>query len=228
MKEYNGEKAIISMTSWKKRINHAGKSIYSILKNCPGFHFVLVLSIDEFPNKEKELPNDINTLIDYNAIELLWVKENIFAFKKVLPTMDKYREVPVISADDGCRYTSNFAEDLYKAWLKDKSAIHSKVQFCSNDITFGGGGFGIIFPPYCFGEYTLPVPQCIVNTNHDDAYYGALAKRLNIKYRYDVGGTKQAFINFFDDERNGLNFTHKSDNGSVGKIISIVNEMIKV
>lgn len=215
------------MTSWKNRIHHAGKSIFSILKNCKGFHFVLVLSEDEFPNKEKELPNDINTLIDCNAIELLWVKENTFAFKKVLPIMDKYRDVPIISADDGCRYTSNYAEDLYKAWLNDKAAIHSKMQFTENGITFGGGGFGTIFPPYCFGKYTLPVPQCIVNTNHDDAYYGALAHRLNIRYKYDVGGERKAFINFFDDERNGLNYTHRSNNGAVGNIIRVVNEMIK-
>jgi hypothetical protein len=43
-KKYNGEKAIISLTSWRARINTVAKTIYSLIKQCPGFHIVLVLS----------------------------------------------------------------------------------------------------------------------------------------------------------------------------------------
>jgi hypothetical protein len=52
-KEYSGEKAIISMTSWKRRISTCAKTIYSLLKHCPGFHIVLGLSKDEFPQKQQ-------------------------------------------------------------------------------------------------------------------------------------------------------------------------------
>ena len=41
-KKYNGEKAIISLTSWRARINTVDKTIYSLIKQCPGFHIVLV------------------------------------------------------------------------------------------------------------------------------------------------------------------------------------------
>ena len=60
MKQYNGEKAIISLTSWKARINTVGLTLFSLYKRCPGFHIVLVLSEEEFPKKEAELPDSEN------------------------------------------------------------------------------------------------------------------------------------------------------------------------
>lgn len=117
-KSYNGEKAIISLTSWRARINTVGKTLYSLLTQCPDFHIVLVLSEEEFPKKEKELPDSLMSFVNNNLIELLWVYKNYRAFKKVLFTLDKYRTVPVISADDDCIYTCNYAEELYQKWLQ--------------------------------------------------------------------------------------------------------------
>lgn len=51
-KVYASEKAIISLTSWKKRIGTVSKTLYSLIKQCPGFHIVLVLSEEEFPRME--------------------------------------------------------------------------------------------------------------------------------------------------------------------------------
>lgn len=118
MKQYNGENGIISLTSWKARINSVGLTLYSLLRECPEFHIVLVLSETEFPNKEKDLPDTVNLIADNNFIEILWVKHNYKAFKKVIFTMHKYPNVPVISADDDCIYTCNYANILYTAWLK--------------------------------------------------------------------------------------------------------------
>ena len=123
MKIYNGEKAIISLTSWKARINTVGKTLYSLLKMCPGFHIVLVLSEEEFPKKEEELPEELMLFVDNDLIEILWVYKNYKAFKKVLFTMDKYRDVTVISADDDCIYLKNYAEKWYNEWLKNKKSI---------------------------------------------------------------------------------------------------------
>lgn len=120
-KKYNGEKAIISLTSWKARINTVSKTIYSLITQCPGFHVVLVLSEEEFPKRERELPENLMLFVDNDLIELLWVKKNYKAFKKVLFTLDKYREVPVISADDDCIYTCNYAQEFYDKWQKMKN-----------------------------------------------------------------------------------------------------------
>lgn len=120
-KEYSGEKACISLTSWKARINTVAKTLYSLIKMCPGFHIVLVLSKDEFPLMEKELPDNLMLFIENKLIELFWIRPNLKSFKKVLFTMDKYRDVPVISADDDCIYTCNYAQELYDKWKETKS-----------------------------------------------------------------------------------------------------------
>ena len=118
-KKYANEKAIISLTSWKARINTVSKTLYSLLKQCPGFHIVLVLSEEEFPKMMDELPDNLKLFVDNELIEVLWVYKNYKSFKKVLFTMDKYRTVPVISADDDCIYTCNYAQMLYDAWEKN-------------------------------------------------------------------------------------------------------------
>lgn len=176
-KEYNGEKACISLTSWKARINTVTKTLFSLIKQCPGFHIVLVLSKDEFPLMEKELPNNLMLFVKNKLIELLWIRPNLKSFKKVLFTMDKYRNVPVISADDDCIYQYNYADDLYKKWVKNKSDIIG-VAKCM------GSGYGIIFPPYVFNEYGIKFLKNskIILTNHDDLYYRILAEKMKINF----------------------------------------------
>lgn len=122
-KEYAGERACISLTSWKARINTVSKTLYSLIKMCPGFHIVLVLSKDEFPLMEKELPDNLMLFVENKLIELFWIRPNLKSFKKVLFTMDKYRDVPVISADDDCIYTCNYAQMLYDEWKNNKKCI---------------------------------------------------------------------------------------------------------
>ena len=182
MKQYNGEKAIISLTSWKGRIKSVSKTIFSLLQNCPGFHIVIVLSEDEFPRKENELPDDLMTIINSDLIELIWVKQNYKCFKKILFTMQKYPDVPIITADDGLIYIQNYAEKLYKNWLEDKTSIIVKEKWSNYGFSWGVGGQGIIFPPGCFNKFTK-FTDFILRTNHDDGLYGALAKKFNIKVK---------------------------------------------
>lgn len=194
IKKYNGEKAIISLTSWKKRIDSVYYTINSLYNQCPGYHIVLVLSEDEFPEKEKELPENLKTLLYNSYFELLWVKENTYSFKKMLPTMDKYPDIPIITADDGCVYYRNYANILYDLWEKEKDHIISFNGFNRLDITSGGGGSGILFPPGCFKNYKLT--QAIIDTKHDDYYYGCLAKQRNIEWT--IINEKPRSINFID------------------------------
>lgn len=123
MKKYNGEKAIISLTSWKARINTVGLTLYSLYKQCPGFHIVLVLSEEEFPKKEAELPDSVMAFVEQDIIEILWVYKNYKSFKKIIFTMNKYKDVPIISADDDYIYRYNYAKELYDVWVAHKTAI---------------------------------------------------------------------------------------------------------
>ena len=181
MKQYNGEKAIISLTSWKARIGTVAKTIYSLIKQCPGFHIVLVLSEEEFPQKESELPENLMLFVDNDLVEILWVYENWKSFKKVLPTMEKYKHIPIISADDGCIYIRNYAQELYDKWLSNKANIISENYVYRYGVKILMGGCGVLYPPHIFKEYTLKyLTYSITNTLHDDGFIGCLIKALNI------------------------------------------------
>ena len=53
----NGKRIIVSMTSWKKRIQNVAKVVYSIYMNSVKPDKIeLNLSSDEFINKEEDLP----------------------------------------------------------------------------------------------------------------------------------------------------------------------------
>jgi len=180
-KKYNGERAVISLTSWKARINTVSKTLYSLIKQCPGFHIVLVLSEEEFPQKEKELPENLMVFVENELIELLWVYKNYKSFKKVLFTMDKYRDVPVISADDDCIYTCNYAQMLYDEWTKHKECCISNNVFEKYFFTWTQGASTLYFPN-CFKQIGIKNSNLVFKckSSNDDAFIGALYKKLSI------------------------------------------------
>lgn len=109
------ERIIVSLTSYKGRIAEVGKVIFSILQNTlQPYKIVLNLSTDEFPNKEKELPEDLLVLTSTSKFEIFWVKENTKQFKKLIPTLERFPNDIVISIDDDVIYPDCFIETLYK------------------------------------------------------------------------------------------------------------------
>lgn len=185
-KEYDGEKACISLTSWKARINTVSKTLYSLIKMCPGFHIVLVLSKDEFPLMEKELPDNLMLFVENKLIELFWIKPNLKSFKKVLFTMDKYRDVPVISADDDCIYTCNYAQTLYNKWLKNKNKIIRYTCNNSTDWYFAVAGQGTLFTWNNFGKFAFPILKFLadndIQKSLDDNYYNEIIFSYKLKF----------------------------------------------
>lgn len=223
MKTYNGEKAVISLTTWKKRVDTVYKTIRNLIDTCSGFHICLTLSIDEFPQKEKDLPLE---LVDNKDIEILWVKENTRAFKKILHTIAKYPTVPVIAADDDCFYTENYAQRLYDAWLSNDKIYQIYTYHVDQNCwpyRFGNGP-ACLYPPSCFGQYGLKLlTQAIVDTNHDDLYYGTLAFKLHIPI---VEVAKRRPYEFHD-EIEGLSSTKIGDGIACLKIcISEIDNVI--
>lgn len=214
-KKYAGEKAIISLTSWKARIDTVSKTLYSLLKECPGFHIVLVLSEEEFPKMMDEMPASLKLFVKNNLIEVLWVYKNYKSFKKVLFTMDKYRELPVISADDDCYYNCNYAQELYDAWTKDDRSIQT---FHACQVTHYQHGPTTLYPPYCFLNYGIEkLNQTILNTNHDDVYYGCLANKFHINIQ-DLDKRKICYV--FHDTIEALSRGKTLSTSKAKKLIS--------
>ena len=185
MKKYNGEKAVISLTSWRARIDTVHKTIENLLTMCPGFHVCLTLSLEEFPNGVFSLPRSLTDLEKANKFEIIWVRKNYKAFKKVLFALLRYPQLPVISADDDCLYTENYAEKLYQSWASCEQVhqIHGyAVDKGSWPCQFPCGP-ATLYPPGCFHLFGV---QClsdkILESANDDLYYGALAYYLRIPF----------------------------------------------
>ena len=185
MKKYNGEKAVISLTSWKARIDTVHKTIENLLTMCPGFHVCLTLSLEEFPNGVFSLPRSLTDLEKANKFEIIWVKKNYKAFKKVLFAIMRYPQVPVISADDDCIYTENYAEKLYQSWASCEKIhqIHGYGVDKGSWPCYFPCGPASLYPPGCFGQYgVLFLSDKILESANDDLYYGALAYHLRIPF----------------------------------------------
>ncbi len=181
MKHYNNEPAIISLTSWKARIRTVAKTLYSLVKQCPGFHIVLVLSEEEFPKKEKELPDNLMLFADNDLIEILWVYKNYKSFKKVLFTMEKYPKVPIISADDDCIYTCNYARELYNKWLLNKN---TPVAYRKSKIPYCLCGPATIYPTSLYETFINRFKTLEIKSYQDDGFFCKILQELDIKPIY--------------------------------------------
>jgi hypothetical protein len=182
----NNELVIISMTSWKKRINNVSRVVYSILKGSilPD-KIICNLSIDEFPLKEKELPLDLLLFQKTTCFEINWVKENTKAFKKIIPTIQNYFDKPntiVISIDDDMIYPKSFIKDYITALIDNNAYItttHGNKSKFGNYITTGCAcGYKVSF----FNSFLWEgLNDEIIKTNEDDVWYTFCLKINNIK-----------------------------------------------
>ena len=114
------EKFIITLTSWKSRIKLIYKNLENILiNNKKAKKIILNLSIEEFPNKNKELPITLlNLLKKYRNFEIFWVKKNTNVFKKLIPTINRFKNDIIISLDDDILYPNNTIKNMLKCYNK--------------------------------------------------------------------------------------------------------------
>lgn len=124
------------MTSWPKRIDKVALAMFSILKQCKGkdVKCVLVLAKPEFPRGLDDLPNDLRLMIQSGVISVIWCGKNLFSHKKLMPTLEKYPNNPILVCD----------EDIIRpdGWVDMFIADHAKYP---HDVLVGGCVFDIAF-----------------------------------------------------------------------------------
>ena len=114
------EKIILTMTSWKRRISKCHKSIERLLKNTiKPYKLILNLSKEEFPKKEKQLPKTLlNLKKKYKNFKINWVYKNNNVFKKLIPTLYKYKNDIIITVDDDVLYPNFVIEKIIKEFRR--------------------------------------------------------------------------------------------------------------
>ena len=114
---------IVSLTSYPKRISYVYQCISSLLnQTVEPEKIILVLAQEEFPNKEKDLPQNLLSLIE-QGLEIQWY-DNIKSYKKLIPILEKYPNKIIVTADDDNIYEPDWLANLYKAYKKNPNMVH--------------------------------------------------------------------------------------------------------
>ena len=183
---------IISLTSWTARIETVDQAVKSLLnQSIKADKVILWLSEEEFPNKEKDLPASLLHLKEH-GLTIDWC-ENLKSYKKLIPTLRKYPEAIIVTADDDLTYSNKWLEKLLNSYKKYPNDIHchrvTKFSFQDGEFSIrsGGaefysipsylnkltGGAGTLYPPGCFYKDILNVElfQKLAPTNDDQWFW---------------------------------------------------------
>ena len=175
IKTYEHEhEIIISLTSYPARIGTINQTIESLLnQTMKADKVILWLAPEQFPNREGDLPQQLLDLCN-KGLTIDWYHD-IRSYKKLIPTLKKYPDALIVTADDDLLYEPTWLEELHKGYLKypNDINIHRATKFYRDATGFrtiaGGreywpnasvlnkitGGAGALYPPKCFYKDVL-------------------------------------------------------------------------
>lgn len=188
-------KLIVSLTSYPKRIGIVHKVINSLLRQSlkPDM-LVLWLSEEEFPQKERSLPQ---TLLRFtkHGLSIMWCT-NHRSYNKLIPSLKEFPNDIIVTADDDVIYSENWLECLYRSYLLNPTQIHGHhaeqytiddnfiitktEQITSSGLLYGTsilfGTGGILYPPHSLYKDTTNshLYTTLASTN-DDFWFWAMA-----------------------------------------------------
>lgn len=114
---------IISLTSYPARIGTVHKTIETLLnQSIKAEKIVLYLGADKFPNREKDIPVSLKSLIS-SKFEIRWIEKDLRSFSKLIPALNDFSNEIIITADDDILYPENWLELLLEGYLKYPNMI---------------------------------------------------------------------------------------------------------
>lgn len=116
------QEIIVSLTSIPERMYDIHYCLYSLLnQSLKPNKLILWLAEDQFPNKEKDLPETVLNL-KKNGLEIKWSK-NIKSYKKLIPALKEYPNSYIVTADDDIYYPNDWLKNLWEAHEKFPNSI---------------------------------------------------------------------------------------------------------
>jgi hypothetical protein len=171
------------MTSWVKRINNVKPVVENVMKNTvQPDRLYLNLSVEEFPNKEFDLPKNLVELFNCDERLILnWVEgENTKCMKKVFPIL-KYLDDDdiIIPMDDDIMYPLDYIDKRvyeYKTHFQPISGINNKNKsyIYKRNNMLGNLGGGCLFTKKMMNHWDEYIDDKILKSNNDDTCYAML------------------------------------------------------
>lgn len=197
-----GGDIIVSLTSYPARINTVNQTIETLLnQSFKADKVILWLAPEQFPNKEDDLPQQLLDLKE-KGLTIDWYHD-IKSYKKLIPTLKKYPDAIIVTADDDALYAENWLEKLYRSFVKYPKDIqaHRVTKFYYSQMfqTISGGkdyyhdasylnklvGLGgVLYPPHCFYKDILDETLFLkLAPTNDDQWFWLQAALNNVKVR---------------------------------------------
>ena len=207
-KEPRSPRVIVSLTSYPGRIYTVHKTIDTLLsQTVKPDKVILWLAFEQFPKREKELPKELLKL-KKRGLTIEWC-EDLRSYKKLIPTLQKYPEDIIVTADDDAYYAENWLELLYQSYNREDGLfIHchriTKVFFEEGEYrvipegksTYSQPSFlhkltglgGVLYPPNVFYHDVLNADKFkqLAPTN-DDIWFWFMAVLNGVKIKVIEG-----------------------------------------
>lgn len=172
---------IVSLTSWKGRIytESVPLHLYCLTHQKTSYNYkvVLVLSDEEFPGKEKDIPKTIFAMTKmFPNFEILWTHKNTRALKKLDPTMKRYPTVPVITTDDDIMVREDFVQCFMDCHRRNpKHIIYAHMFDFPGNNAIKVSGWRRLFPPLSLCPLDDKYFDTIFKGLEDDVWNGIRA-----------------------------------------------------
>lgn len=175
MKKMAARRLIVSLTTYPKRIGAIPavlESIYNQTKKPD--EIVLWLADSQFPEKEKELPEQLLKLVAENRLTIRWC-EDLKPHKKYFYALQEYTDDLVVTIDDDLTYSRDMLASLYASYMLYPKAVSTvrahlvmldeqnrimpyntwiqETDRCIHKPSMqlmATGGAGALYPPGCF------------------------------------------------------------------------------
>jgi len=125
------ERLIVTMTSWKDRIDNVVPVVDNLLMYQTVKPDLLVINLSKEEFKDTGIPSALQMYVDaHDNVEIHWIDgPNTRQWKKTIPTMLRFPNDCVVCIDDDCKYQRDFLEALLKA--------HTNNPTCPITINYG-------------------------------------------------------------------------------------------
>ena len=224
---YMDNNIIISLTSFPARIKLIHPVINSLLnQSIKPYKIILWLAKPEFPNGNVDLPTNLLNLID-KGLTIEYYEKDIKSYKKLIPTLKKYPNNIIVTADDDIIYRKDWLEKLYKTYLKYPKdiAAHRVTKFIykKNGFKFIVGGKHYYKKPSFLNKVTgvggvLYFPNCFYKDILNEELFMKLAPTNDDVWFWFQAVLKGTRIRVVEKPNIKLNFVPKSQNVALNKI----------
>ena len=235
---------VVSLTSYPARIGTVNQAIESLLnQSIKADRVILWLAEEQFPNKEKDLPKQLLDLVP-KGLTIDWC-EDIKSYKKLIPTLRKYPDSIIVTADDDLIYDKNCIKSLVDTYIKYPNYIIANrahyITFEKNKIEkyknwdfstnykfpsfnmFPTGVGTVLYPPNCFYQDILNEDLFMnLSKNTDDIWFWAMAVLNGTKIK--LAEPNYSRLNYIDGTQDTGLYHNNLGGGNNDKNIKLMLE----